>query len=111
MDKNLEILISSYIDGECSSPEIVEDILRKNKEAKEFYEDLLTSKNIGKLEYQKCLIPFEKIIKLYKRRETFKQILVTVGAAAMAFLFLFPMIKNSYQIQQFKNKILTEASR
>jgi hypothetical protein len=111
MDRSLEILLSSYIDGECSNPEIVEDILMKNKEAKEIYADLLTSKKIEKLEYQKCPIPFDKIVILDKRRESFKQILVTVGAVAMAIFFLFPLIKNSYQVQQLKNKILTEVLR
>jgi hypothetical protein len=37
MNKKLEILLSSYIDGECEHPEIVEDMLKQNKEAKEIY--------------------------------------------------------------------------
>ena len=35
MNKKLEILLSSYIDGECEHPEIVEDMLREDKKAKE----------------------------------------------------------------------------
>jgi len=110
MNKKLEILLSSYIDGECEHPEIVEDMLKEDKKAKEIYTELLTSKKIKDLKYIECPLSFDKII-FGRKREPFKYLLVTLGAVAISILFLFPLIKSSYQIQQFKNKILTEVSR
>jgi len=106
MNKKLEILLSSYIDGECEHPEIVEDMLKQNKEAKEIYKKLLTSKQIKDLKYKECPVPFNKIV-LVTKKEPIKRLLVTIGAVAIAILILFPMIKNSYQNYQSKNKNLT----
>jgi len=108
MTRKLKISLSSYIDGECRNPERVEEILKKNKEAKEIYAELSTSKKVKELDYRECSIPFNEIF-LDKKREFFKQVLVTAGAVAIAILFLFPMIKNSYQNQQLEIKNLEEA--
>jgi len=110
MNKKLEILLSSYIDGECEHPKIVEDMLKEDEKAKEIYTKLLTSKQIKDLNYTECPLSFDKII-LSTKKEPIKQLLVTAGAVAIAFLLLFPLIKSSHQAQQFKSKILTEASR
>lgn len=110
MNKKLKKLILSYIDGECDNPEIVEDILKQNEEAKGIYAELEASKSIKKLEYREYSIPFDKI-SLSTKREPIKRFLVTAGAVAISILFLLPLLKTSHQLQQFKNKILTEASR
>ncbi len=107
MNRKLKILISSYIDGECNHPDLVEDMLKQNKEAKKIYDELLLSKKIKDLEYLECPVQFDKIL-IGGKREPLKQLLVTAGAIAISILFLFPLVKSSYQIQQFKNKILTE---
>lgn len=107
MNKKLEILLSSYIDGECRKPEIVEDMLKQNKEAKEIYRELLTSKQIKDLKYKECTVPFNKIV-LVTKKDPIKRLIVTIGAVAIAILVLFPMIRNSYQNYQSKNKNLTE---
>jgi len=107
MNKKLEILLSSYIDGECEHPEIAENMLKEGKKAKEIYTELLTSRKIRNLEYQECPLPFDKI-NTSTKREPIKQLLVTIGAVAIAILVLFPLIKNSYQNHQSKIKNLTE---
>jgi len=107
MNKKIKILLSSYIDGECKHPEIVEDMLKQNKEAKEIYTELLSSKKIKYLEYKECPVPFDKIV-LVTKKEPIKRLLVTIGAVAIAILVLFPLIKNSYQNHQSKIKNLTE---
>jgi hypothetical protein len=110
MNKELKNIILSYLDGECSNPEIVEDILKQNEEAKDIYAELEVSKNIKKLEYQEYNVPFDKIIPSAKR-QPIKRLLVTAGAVAISILFLLPLLKTSHQLQQFKNRILTEAMR
>lgn len=110
MNRKLKILISSYIDGECNHPDLVEDMLEQNKEAKKIYDELLLSKKIKDLEYHQCPVQFDKIL-IDRKREPLKQLLVTAGAVAISILFLLPLIKTSYQIQQFKNKIFTEVFR
>jgi hypothetical protein len=110
MNKKLEILISSYIDGECEHPEIIEDMLKQNKEAETIYKKLLSTRQVKNLNYKKCPIPFEKII-LSEKKEPIKQLLVTAGVVVIAILCLLPLIKNSQKAQQFKTEISTEASR
>ncbi len=110
MNRKLKIFLSSYLDGECNNPEIVGDMLKKNRKAKEIYTELLTSKQIKDLKYTECPLSFDKII-LSTKKEAIKQLLVTAGAVAISILFLFPIIKSSRQAQQFKNKILTEVLR
>ena len=110
MDRKLKIFLSSYIDGECGNPEIAEDILKQNEEAKDIYAELKASKNIKNLEYREYSIPFDRII-MSTKREPIKRLLVTAGAVAISILFLLPLLKTSHQLQQFKNRILTEAMR
>jgi len=107
MNRKLKIFLSSYLDGECNNPEIVGDMLKKNKKAKEIYTELLLSQKIKDLEYTECPVAFDKIVIAIKR-EPILQLLVTVGTVAIAILFLLPIIKNSYQNQQSKIKDLTE---
>jgi hypothetical protein len=107
MNKKLEILLSSYIDEDCEHPEIVEDMLKQNKEAEEIYRELSTSKQIKDLKYKECTVPFDKIVLLTKK-EPIKRLLVTIGAVAIAILVLLPLIRNSYQNRQLKIKNLTE---
>ena len=110
MNRKLKILISSYMDGECERPEIVEDMLKEDKKAKQIYTELLTSKKIKNLEYEEYPLQFDQINTSIKK-EPIKQLLVTAGVIIIAILCLLPLIKNSYRAQEFKTEILTEASR
>jgi len=92
MDKNIKIILSSYIDGETDDTDKIEKMIKEDKRVKEIYKDMYCSKIIKKLNYRSTPMPFDALVP--KKRNIFQSVIITAIAALIAFFILYPSIRN-----------------
>ena len=92
MDKNIKIILSSYIDGETDDTDKIEKMIKEDKRVKEIYKDMLCSKIIKKLKYRSTPMPFDALVP--QKRNIFQPIIITAIAVLIAFFILYPSIRN-----------------
>jgi len=105
MDKSIKIILSSYIDGEIKDTEEIKKLINEDKKTRELYKDMFCSKIIKKLDYKSTSLPFEALIP--KKRNIIQPIIITASAVLIAFIILYPSIRNIKPIYEIINNLNT----